>query len=260
MGPFRGLVLDLDGTVLRGSPGSVDAGDAKAIAQLVCSGVPVVIATGRPVPLARPIAEHLHIREAIVALDGAVTLDLANNELVTVPMDAPVYEALLAFARDHDWHAHTLTAAGAFSDAPPTRRLPDVGPYLQPHSGQDTTPLQLRLDPRAATKPTADQLWTFVQSRNLASWVCGRRATIMCMNARADKGAALRALAQRRGWRTQDFIAVADGIMDVPLFETVGAGVAVGTRCEQLCSLAIETVRPDQPGLIAKVIAKHLEP
>ena len=76
------IVSDLDGTFLL-PDGSVSARNLAAVHAAEESGIPVVFATGRPIRFLDPVRELRRTRATVIASNGAMTYDLAEDRMLS---------------------------------------------------------------------------------------------------------------------------------------------------------------------------------
>lgn len=261
---YAGLVIDIDGTLLRQRDTEIiEELDLRAIQMLVRRQVPVVVVTGRTCFRARPLLEHLGVRDPAIVLLGAQTFDLsanANDELL--PIDEEEVERLVAWGKNHGCPAHIVTPRGTLlmHAREPAERLANLWPFLPLTEMQDASaaPLQVALPIRdPSLRATFLQ---FVEQEEVSLLLCMQRDRITGLNPQTDKGLALRRLAARRQWDLRTFIAMGNDLTDAPVFAEVGLGIAVGQRHPELVACAHRVLAPETPALIAACIAEYLSP
>lgn len=258
---YAGLVIDIDGTLLRQRDREIiEELDLHAIQTLVRRQVPVVVVTGRTCFRARPLLEQLGVRDPAIVLLGAQTFDLsanANDELL--PIDGEEVERLVAWGKNHGCPAHIVTPHGTLlmPAREPAERLANLWPFL-PLTDASAAPLQVALPIRdPALRATFLQ---FVEQEEVSLLLCMQRDRITGLNPQTDKGLALRRLATRRQWDLRTFIALGNDLTDAPVFAEVGLGIAVGHRHPELVACAHRVFAPETPALIAACIAEYLSP
>lgn len=98
--PVRLIASDIDGTILSyrsAQTGELSPRTVEAFHAAKAAGIVVVLVTGRPVRALRRISETLGTVGPVVASNGAVTYDLARDELIT---SAPLTASALFQAKD----------------------------------------------------------------------------------------------------------------------------------------------------------------
>jgi len=233
-------VIDLDGTVVpyfhefaEPSPRVV-----KAVAATLAAGVPVVVATGRPIWSTLPTTASLGLDGTVVASNGAVLYDVAAGALVhEVKIDPrPVALALAevapdaGFAVEHGTEGYLYTA-GFARDFPSAfvREAPFEEVLAAP-----TTRLICRL-PREQTDPATGRC---PEAAAVAATANYDREQYFCevgysgwidVSAHGiTKAAGVALLARELGVDAADAAAIGDGHNDLPMFAWAGHAVAMG--------------------------------
>jgi len=93
----RLVATDLDGTLLR-SDGTVSDRTRSTLQRVSDSGVPIVLVTGRPTRMMRPVAEAVGHTGLAVCANGAVVYDLENMQTVDTFTLAPEHSVAVADA------------------------------------------------------------------------------------------------------------------------------------------------------------------
>lgn len=256
----QGLVLDVDGTLLRGGSEDIDPRDAQAIRALIAT-TPVIVASGRTRFRLQRVLTRLAISEPVIALMGAHIFSPVtghDEELFFVPpRDA---ERLIQWARNSEAPALLVTTSGTVALG---RALPEMLPYFQPiltDNTQEVIPSQVLqiVFPNLQGEQEL-QLFEWAESQELNCLLSLGRDSIACTHLQADKGLALQRLAGRYQWDLASFVAIGNGLGDLTMFEAVGTSIAVGTRCpEPVKQSATDTVEGG-PGAIADLITQYFQ-
>lgn len=268
----EGLVLDLDGTLVRSEDDLPHPADVEAVRELVRGGVPVVIATGRTVQTSRSILTLLGVVEPVIALLGAHTFDpLSGQDEATIALGQRRARSIWRWALREGLVPHLVTpteclvprpatpAEGLAPLSPGPSPLPHLGPFRMVEGEPGPADLKSNLAmiiPQESGR-TAEAFVAFATERNLDLTVVGHRRSFMCVHNRADKGQALRRLARRRAWDLGRFVAMGNDITDLPVFEVVGTGAAVGSGDPELTSAAAWVLQRDDPHPVATCVRTY---
>lgn len=246
----RLVALDVDGTVL-GYDGSLSPAVRAAVHGVRAGGAQVVLATGRSLHAARPVAVQLGVDGGyLVCSNGAVVADLEGGPLQVVTFDASapvrffvdqVPDALLAveelgvgYRVTGEFPAGELTGAirvvpaEALLDGPVTRlvvRWPDGD---------------------------RDRLLRLAKAAGLhgVDYVIGYTAWLDVMPAGVSKASGLEDVRRRLGTPPEATLAVGDGYNDVEMLRWAAYGVAMGQAPFDVRAAADAVAPPvDEDGL-----------
>lgn len=234
-GPSAVVALDVDGTVLD-MDGRVSERVMASVARLRSYDVTVVIATGRGVQAAMPVARHMGLVSGwMVCANGALTLRLDP--------DAPGgYEVVNSWTFDPTAAIRTLLEAvpdGIVAVEDPgagfkvSRPFPD-GELIEDYEVVSVADLcsapVTRVVLRAPGMPV-DHFSALVRGSGLHSveHAVGWTAWLDVAPQGVTKARALEDLVQRLGTDASHTLAVGDGSNDVEMLEWAGAGVVMGS-------------------------------
>ena len=248
-----GLVaLDIDGTLLAPGVHHLAVPDARitaAVAQLQQSGVVVVLATGRMFPGTAYIAKHLGISQPLICQQGA-SIHQLNGDLVTrFAIDPKIAREIAELAIEeglpYAWFdaqrylvSETSPAAQYFADVSGVT----VEQHKEPlNSGLTATGVDIISTPersgdiyRRLAKRYGDQIelldFTGVTAAHSKD---------------ANKGKALKILAQEFGVAQAQVVAIGDSLNDVSMLEWAGLGASPG-HCDSHARAATDRVLPGE--------------
>ena len=112
---YKAIALDLDGTLLN-SKKEISKNNKETIMKAAKAGVKIILASGRPVPGVKKIAEQLHLREYggyILSYNGGMIIDCKTDEVLrreSVPMD--YYADIVRIANKNSVTALTYDSEG----------------------------------------------------------------------------------------------------------------------------------------------------
>ncbi|WP_114559736.1 HAD family hydrolase [Desertihabitans aurantiacus] len=233
------VALDIDGTLLHRDgtlPGDVRA----AVATVVASGVPVVLATGRGWHATRPVYEALELPDGwAVCSNGAVTLRHRPTEVVRqVTFDPrPVIEQVVRHA------PHALIAveevgvgyrmSSDFPEGDLSGEL--VVESVDELSARPATRVVIR-DPQS----TDEDFVALAESLGLhgVAYYIGYSAWLDIAPEGVNKAAALAEVCEQLGVAASQVLALGDGRNDIEMLTWAGRGVALGEAPAEVQAVA----------------------
>jgi Cof subfamily protein (haloacid dehalogenase superfamily) len=258
---IRLVATDIDGTLLR-SDGTLSPA---TVATLRSLAVPYVLVTGRPRRWLEALVAELGAAGTAIAVNGALTYDLATGDVVrTVALEpaealacaeairAAVPDTLFAIERDaHDSFAREpgYPTRGPLADA---TELPLAELLAAP---------VLKLLCRSFSLDTADALYEAATRACTGHPVelthsSGTIGLLEISAAGVDKATALAAHAAMLGIAASDVLALGDGFNDVPMLTWAGWGVAVANAHPAALAVADEVTASNDDDGVARVLAR----
>lgn len=245
MTAFKLLALDLDGTTVNHDM-EVSPRVLRAVQEAMARGVLVTIATGRNVPSTRPFARRFNVNAPVICQQGGVIYDYrAETALLRISLPHALTCELLALEGQHpEWRAVMYQDDRIFvTDGEYFRDLDKlvgfapivVSDLCAALDGRDADKLLFAVEPDDAPRALA----------HLQALV-GDRATVVQSHARfvevnplgADKGSALRWLAERLGVPREQVMAIGDQGNDATMVAWAGFGVAMANGNQATQSVA----------------------
>lgn len=271
--PFKLVAIDLDGTLINEKLQIADA-DAAAIGRALGRGLKITLATGRLFAAARPFAAALRAYGPLIALNGAAiyALDDTHDELLhSTPLKRDIglraYDALKAA----DFHVQLYFNDRLYLDAMNERaqlylRLSRVDPIMVP----DLRVLLTTSPPRepgpmkvlGVASPEAVLAFIPVLSAQLgpsANVFRSQPPFLEVTDPKADKGSALRWVANQLGIAPAEIAAIGDSDNDVPMFEAAGASFAVSGATPKATAAASRVVAGVDQGGVAEALGYVLD-
>jgi len=238
------IISDLDRSLL-GPDQKVGKRDMAAIRRMKELGVPVLPGTGRPPIRVRGLVRDLGLEMALCS-NGGCCYDFGREELVFARfMDPAVARRLINWLLERKilFVMHT---------PPATLRSPgaEVVPRYDSRTGADEkrimltpeTPLE-ELQILKILAVECDEQTVLAQVRQEFSGeeiaACISEPTFVdCNPPRVDKGAGLRQLAERKGWRMENILALGDNYNDKTMLEAAGKSAVPANGVEEIKALA----------------------
>lgn len=280
------IATDLDGTLL--SPlGEVSERNAQAIRNAQAADIEVVVATGRSYQSAfRPI-QKAGLNCPIICLNGANMYDLNGTFKNGIVMDKAVVKEIHSVVSKEDAYFELYTNQGVFSMDRSNFMDVLVNIMLSAHPGTTREQIEKRAEQRFQEEEfifTEDFSEVFNNPEinvfkalafsleadgleRIKSPFRNRTDLIVTSSGfdnaefnhpEAQKGVALKLLADERGIDLADVMAIGDNFNDVSMLKVVGRGVAMGNAeagVKKTCSYVTDTNEQDG---VAKAIEEIL--
>mmetsp|Transcript_68286 Transcript_68286/g.119023 ORF Transcript_68286/g.119023 Transcript_68286/m.119023 type:complete len:307 (-) Transcript_68286:61-981(-) len=238
--PYRLLVTDMDGTLLR-SNGALSERNVAALRRLTQEGVQVAIATGRPSRALQPFVDQLGLSSLpVVVFNGALMArmqagaSVPSEVLFSLPLPPADVDAVLAVGEALDLCISYVLLDGSYC-RPRNDEHRELLRKFETLEGISQTivdsfdglapPLKLVLlakDPDAAAAEARSRL-----PKELQTHVISAEMHVEFLNAAANKGTALPRLAELLGVTLEETIAFGDGSNDLEMLRAAGYGVAM---------------------------------
>lgn len=225
------ISIDLDGTLLD-NQGRVSRYTAEVISKVKRQGHKVVIATGRHVCSALPIAEQLHLTDALVCFNGALVINLKNRKpkVAHAFMNHDVYH-LSKLVSDWGYSYYTATEDRYHVEAKYEHLIEDF-------SGRGIEPQRIRhiedvIDPIfkmtiVGSEKEVDQVERFIYPTvSTLQVIRSGETAIDIVSPQATKGSAVAWLADHYQIARKDIIAFGNYNNDISMLQYAGIGVAM---------------------------------
>lgn len=257
------MAIDLDGTLVRNEENRLEVEDAEAMREVQATGAHVVIATGRPHKSAEELLHRIGLLDAyVISFNGAMVrrcgekeplmhLPLPNElarEVVQMGVQKRLY--LLYFPGDEPCVTHMGKWGWIYWKRTGLKPTP-VGD-LRVLLSKEPTKIIVMDEPKPLSKLAqecearwAGQLYVTLSRPDILEF----------MHPGANKGAALRWLADRLGVPLQETLALGDSHNDIPLLEAAGLAVAMPGADEITRSMA-DIVADDAQAPVADVLRR----
>jgi Cof subfamily protein (haloacid dehalogenase superfamily) len=253
------LALDLDGTIV-GLDLSVDPRDEAALAAVRKRGLLVAACTGRPYSGAVQWVERFHLTEPVICYQGAQVRAPDGTVLLDHGIPHELAMEVIRFARERHLHvnAYRQDVLLVEHDTPEGREYahhsgldPEIVPDLDPAMGATTPKLVI-----VAPEDQISELLPIVRERwKNRLFVATSLPTYLEMTIpTADKGTALKFLAELLGVPQQETVAAGDGRNDRPMLAWAGLAVAVAGAPREVLEVADRVIGPPGTGGLAKLL------
>ncbi len=243
--PYRLCALDLDDTLLN-SHQELSERNERAVRGILEKGVHIVLASGRIHSSAKRFADKLNLDAPIISCNGAMVRTPISNEIwldesipgeLCIPvmdyceqnnLQLNYYRDDVVYSKEYtSWLQlyHTRTKV-------PLKIIPDFYSQMR---GLPSTKLVI------VDSPERTDALTPIFKEMLGQHLYITKTTdeyLEFMPLQANKGSALRLVAERLGVDMSETLAFGDGHNDIPLLQAAGMGIAVGNAKAQLKAVA----------------------
>lgn len=261
---IRLLAVDLDDTLLN-EKSEVSEANKRAIQEAVARGVIVTIATGRMFESAQKIAGEIGLDVPLIAYNGALVESAISEEvLMKTCVDEDAAAAVLAMFREKGWYIQlyrddTLYVDTATDDTRDYERrvktkAVEIGDMLY----QNPRDILKMLAVNDADK--LDYVEEVVQTtfRGKVFAPRSRPRLLEIVNAKVNKGEALRFVAEKFSIKREEVMAIGDSNNDVAMLEYAGLGIAMANASERVKTVAQAITASNEEDGVAKAIEQYI--
>lgn len=263
--PIRLVASDLDGTLLR-PDGSVSEYTRQVLGRLQAAGVVIALVSARPPVTLLPIAASAGVRGLAICDNGAVTYDLAREQVTDLrPLPAAVSQRLIETLRQAapgvcfaarialELHYEPAYEALSLYGMNPADHRADASCW----PGQSMTKLLVR----HAELPI-DRLLSLVQqlgSADIEATHSGAR-NVEVSACGVNKASALAELCAALGIAPEQVVAFGDMPNDLAMLTWAGRGIAVANAHPLVLAAADEQTLPNWEDGVAVALERLLSP
>lgn len=233
------IALDVDGTLITDDYQITDM-TKEAVRQVAEQGSKIVLCTGRGAVSTLPLLDELGLSGTVITQNGAATIDSVTRRILH-EFSFPVSEVqnLIQYCRQRGIHFDANTAFDIYVDEVTDEILQVYAKYLaNPTAVGDVLSLTVPLVKFciAAKEHEMDPLledWSEVGSRNLR---CVRSGNYFLdiIHPMANKGNALKALADGLGIPAERVLAIGNYDNDIEMLEFAGLGIAMDNSPDEV--------------------------
>lgn len=257
---YRLAAIDLDQTILT-FDGQISARNRQAVADLAAAGVLPVIASGRMHQATTGFADLLDLAGPIISYNGAMIRRRDTGETwrhLTVPPEAAA--TIIGFCADHGFHLNCyvddhlyVAQRGEWAEfyVRHTGSPMEVIGDLATLAGSSPTKMILIDTPETTTRLLGDMQARFGSRLYITRT---NPEYLEFMHPSANKGEALRILADTIGVDRSAVLAFGDGGNDVPMLQWAGFSVAMGDACDRARAAADYVAPPFGEDGFAKAV------
>ncbi len=267
---YRLLVIDIDGTLLDVS-GNISAEDKKALGEVVTSGIPVSLSTGRVVQASLQYIEYLKLEGYHVFFDGALVYSPDRDEEVYVdPITSELVDQMIDYARRMEMGFDMYSATHFYAEretwATDIRReyfkiIPTIVDFRDIWQTERIIKGTLVVS-SAEEKAKANDFYLHFRDRLSFSWTkTPAYPEVDFINIIAhgvSKGKALEALVSFLGISMSEVVAIGDGRNDIPLLSAAGLAIAMENAPDELKAVADHVTLDAEHHGVAAAVNKYL--
>lgn len=264
---YQLIALDMDGTLLNEDK-EISKRTREAIAQAKSMGKTVIIATGRPIKGVGRYIEELNLnseQDYVVTFNGALVQSTKDHKIIMdMPLNVEAYRELYALSKELDVHIHALTDDSVLT--------PKNNPYTEIEASINQIPIvegpveEVREDTMIVKVMFIDAPEVLDRViEELPDWVRGKYSVLRStpyflefLDPRVNKGAGVKAVAERLGIDHKKVICVGDAGNDLAMIEYAKLGVAMENATEDVKAVADYITKSNEDDGVAHVIEKFL--
>lgn len=263
------IAIDMDGTLLNPQH-EITPRVKQALQAARDKGVAIVLATGRPFVGVERYLMELDLQQPgqyCITNNGALVQQAENGECVAeVALGFDDYLYVERLARELGVHFQALTRTELFT---PNK---DISPYTVHEASMTGIPLRYRAVDEMDSSLTFPKVM-MIDPPELLDAAIARlpqeahdRYTIMksspyyleILDKRVNKGAGVRALAERLGLTRDEVMAIGDQENDLAMLEYAGTGVAMGNGIDKVLSIAQFVTKTNAEDGVAHAVEKFV--
>lgn len=260
------IASDLDGTLLN-EIGQVSENNAAAIKKAVDQGIRFVVATGRSWDSASKPLQAAGITSPVISLNGATIYDEDGELLHEVKMNRDVAKEVLSVCREAEMYLEFFTNKGIYSASREyfVEVLVDIMKSANPNLTEEEIRANAHLRFQNEPVEFIDDYDLIFEMDDVVIYkilgfslkpekLAGVRASLgkekelvitssgdinlEFNHPQAQKGVALKNLADRLNIPKEDIVAVGDNWNDVSMLQAAGKGIAMGNASDEIKQLA----------------------
>jgi Cof subfamily protein (haloacid dehalogenase superfamily) len=277
----RMIAIDIDGTLMPSSGLAMSAPTRSALRQAEAAGVEIVIATGRRQGYAMPLLSPLGLRRQTVLIgsNGSVTRSFAGELIDRSLLAVETSRALCGELRGAGAVVFTFDREGPGDLVIESLEQVNARIHAWVESNRDhivvVNPLERAFDSgeapvqgmvagtveamRAADEKLNDGRFEGLIETHRTEYASRDLSILDVLPPGCSKGSALRRLAERRGLRRDEVMAIGDNWNDLEMLEYAGHPVMMANAPEELLTLARErnwtvTATNDEDGAAKAVL------
>ncbi|MCM3783094.1 Cof-type HAD-IIB family hydrolase [Neobacillus mesonae] len=262
---FKLIALDVDGTLLNDSH-ELSAANKASIQKAAASGAEFVLCTGRGPINTIPIMEEMGLQGYVITHNGAATVDIATHEIVNqFPVDAEQLTPYIDYCRQNQIHFDVNTAFGLYVDRAKEMTLEVRSMYeavfLEPLDLPKWADLREPVVKFSAFGSLADM---DALEKEWSTWdspfymVRSGDFFLDLMHKDASKGAALQRLAEQRGFKPEEVLAMGNYYNDITMLTYAGKGIAMDNSPVEVKAAADDVTLSNNESGVHHALEKHV--
>ncbi|MBT2626916.1 HAD family hydrolase [Bacillus cereus] len=258
---YKGLVLDIDNTIVRERKNKITDEDLSSIKYLNEIGVPIILATGRTHTNAQIIAEKIGLNNPIISSYGAmIRSSTSKNDLIYKKYNMEPEDVLTLMDIINSTPfvcGYIVTTNGTLFVSNCASNVKDI---FRPFINYNTflrnnllySVLQITIYNLDKNLKYHDRIYNLIQG-SVKAKVTKKTRVIVLHSHKTNKGIALDELCTLRNWNIKEFIAIGDNEFDIPMFEK--AAISIGF--EKVYPYVDKKIKKENKRAIAECIEKY---
>lgn len=263
------LAFDLDGTLLD-STGDISRATLEKIHKAMEQGIKVTISSGRTPPMQQAYVAMLGFQGPYIACNGALVLDSRDNSVLhSLPIETGALRRLCQFSQQEKFHICVQNKDALYYSKgnPRVFLLQQYNGVARKHGFPEVPILFIEDYPDILDEPAykvliyTPEAW---QHQRLTAYLERCTGLIYTFSEPnlfeitpqgATKGEAIALISQHYNIPLGEVCAFGDYNNDIPIFEKVGTGIAMGNACAALKSVAAFVTDTNDKDGIGKALA-----
>ena len=274
MSEIKLIALDLDGTLLR-SDKTVSARNAQALRRAAEQGAEIVVASGRYYTGIPEQVRSLPFIRYYICINGAAVFDMKtgcalHREEIPLARAQEIYDELCRLDVIYDCYQDDLGWLDTrfFAEIPNYVQIPSLCEYLYTRRPLESFRQALDRRGRSLQKIQAFFHTTQERDRELArlralfpdmAISSSMPYNIEINSRRANKGAALQALATQLGLQPETVMAFGDGLNDLTMLQYAGHSVAMENGAAEAKAAARYQAPPNDADGVAQIVEQWFQ-
>ena len=259
------IASDLDGTLLN-EDGLVSKENATAIKKAIDQGIEFVVATGRSYEAASKPLQAAGITCPIISLNGAIAFSEDKRELRAVPLDHDIAKKVMNVCRDADMYIELFTNEGIYSGSREyfLEVLVDImksaNPQISEQEVREKAELRFQFETVkfiddyddvftkenliiykvlsfSLEKEKLVEVRSILEGESQVEITSSGDINLEFNHPEAQKGIAVKMLAESKGIGIEDVMALGDNWNDASMLKIAGRGVAMGNAAKEIKNL-----------------------
>ena len=281
------IASDLDGTLLNEN-GEISEENLQAIKRIEEKGIKFVVATGRSYDAANKPFQSAGLSCPFICLNGANTFDLKGQLLHEITMELPICQKIISVCQKADMYIEVFTNQGIYSlsrenymeiitQAIHTAKIDsteeDIRQFIEQRFQDEKVQFIHNYEELFSMKDIkVYKILSFASQReelNKANENLKNESGMVITSSgplnlefnhpKAQKGIALKNLADKMGIQMKDVMALGDNLNDKSMLLQAGRGVAMGNAAEEIKELCTYITKTNHDNGFAFAIEEMLE-
>ena len=261
---IRMIVTDLDGTLVNAAY-EITEENRKAVQAAAEIGVPTVIATGRMHSSAVQYAEALGVDAPIISYNGAIVRTAGGELLASSYLEPQVVERVLGFVFAQGWYVQSYVGDKLYYvEKTEAARVYETASKVYGEAiGRGGMLARTKEVPKLLVAVSEAEIAAVIQTlrdkfRNEADVMQSSPNYIEIVRPGVSKARAMLALAEKRGVRADEIMALGDSGNDVEMIRAAGIGVAMGNAIPAVREAADEIAPPSEENGFAEALRRFV--